>query len=96
VSVEPAIFGGAGQCVKTVHSVEGGPGTFAFADAAGDGGDGDERVLRSWPGDRTNQKTPTVANRFLASRKKRIGSVDMTIPTDAIDDTIDFSDLEAK
>lgn len=36
---ERAISGGAGQCAVTVHSVEEGLGTFAFADAAGDGGD---------------------------------------------------------
>ena len=90
--------------MKTVHSVEEEPGTSAFTDAADDGGDGDERVLpRSWPGDRTNQKTPTVAKRLLASRNKKDYtslSADMAIPngttSDSIDNTIDFSDLEAK
>lgn len=40
MSVEPTIFGGAEQCVKTVCSVEEGPGTFAFADTVSNGGDG--------------------------------------------------------
>jgi hypothetical protein len=38
-SDEQAISGGAGQYVVTVRSAEEGLATFAFADAAGDGGD---------------------------------------------------------
>jgi hypothetical protein len=101
VSVEPAIFGGAEQRAETVCSVEGGPGTFAFADAIGDGGDGDERALPRNLGDRTNRKTPTVANLLTSTTKKDWTSLspDMTIPNgtanDGIDDAIDFSDLEA-
>ena len=71
MSVELAIFGGAGKYAKTVRSVEGGPGTFAFADAAGDGGDRDERVLRSWPNDHSNKKLPRSlsASSHLATKK---------------------------
>ena len=39
VCVERAISGGAVRCVVIVCSVEEELGTFAFADAAGDGGD---------------------------------------------------------
>ena len=52
---------------------------------------------------RTNQKAPTVANHssHLATKKGSTSSfADMAIPngtaSDTIDDSIDFSDLEAK
>ena len=102
--VEQAIFGDAEQCVETVCSVEEGPGTFAFADVAGDGGDGNERVLLGVGPVITPIKKlprPLSASSHLATKKDWASLfVDMAIQngttSDAIDDTLDFSDLEAK
>lgn len=101
--VEPTTFGDAGQCVKTVRSVEEGPGTFAFADTLSDGGDGasvpsglDPSIapIRELPRSLTASSHPATKEDWASS------SADMAIPngptSEAIDDAIDFSDLEAK
>lgn len=101
--VEPTTFGDAGQCVKTVCSVEEGPGTFAFAGTLSDGGDG--ASVSSGLGPLITPiiklpRSPTAPSHPVTKEVWTSSCADMAIPngpaSEAIDDTIDFSDLEAK